>query len=258
MKHPAITIIIPAKNEAHRIGPTLQSYATYLNTHYAHRYTLLVVLNNCTDTTSQVVRTLKRRFPAITLIETPDPIGKGGAVIEGFRRARTPLVGYLDADGSTPPFAYLHLINNIGSSSGIIASRWMPSSHVYPHQSFKRRIASRAFNLFTKILFFLPFKDTQCGAKVFKTSAVSSIINKLYITQWAFDVNLLYVLIKEKFSIKETPTTWYDKEGSRLQFPKTPVKMFFSLLRLRLLYSPFAFVVTLYDKLPEPLKIHNW
>ena len=66
----------------------------------------------------------------------------------------------------------------------------------------------------------MPYKDTQCGAKIFKKQAIEKIISKLVITQWAFDVDLLYTLKKSGFRIKEFPTAWSDREYSKINFMK--------------------------------------
>ena len=93
---------------------------------------------------------------------------------------------------------------------------------------------------------------------LFRKRAIDKIISKRIITEWAFDVDLLYNLKRNKFKIKEIPTIWEDKKGSKLNLMKVPFQMFASILRLRLVHSPFKFIVRLYDKLPERIKINNW
>jgi hypothetical protein len=44
----------------------------------------------------------------------------------------------------------------------------------------------------------MPYRDTQCGAKIFRRNAIKTIVNELGITQWAFDVDLLYKLKRKK------------------------------------------------------------
>ena len=56
-------------------------------------------------------------------------------------------------------------------------------------------------NFIIRTLFFFPYRDTQCGAKVFKREALEKIISLLGITNWAFDVDLLYLLKRNGFAI---------------------------------------------------------
>ena len=92
-----------------------------------------------------------------------------------------------------------------------------------------------------------PFSDTQCGAKIFRKRVVEKVAYELNITQWAFDINLLYLCKKNKFKIKELPTVWEEKEGSTITKVRTPIQMFLAILRLRIIYSPF-------QRIFEPIK----
>jgi hypothetical protein len=160
------------------------------------------------------------------------------------------LIGFVDADGSTPPAAFQDLVSNIGPADAIIASRWMRGAQVSPRQSWSRRMASRLFNLCVHTLFGLGLSvsDTQCGAKLIKKDAIRQILPHLGITRWAFDVDLLYQLYRAGYKIIEIPTVWHDVAGSRLEIAKASIEMLVALVRLRLLYSPFKGIVGFYDR----------
>jgi hypothetical protein len=82
--------------------------------------------------------------------------------------------------------------------------------------------------------------DTQCGAKVMRRSAIEAVHHRLRLADLAFDVNLLYSLKKGGFSVLEVPTVWQDQTGSHVVFNlRTSLNMLLSLIRLRLVYSPF-------------------
>jgi hypothetical protein len=55
----------------------------------------------------------------------------------------------------------------------------------------------------------------------------------------AFDINLLYSLKRGGFKILEVPTEWTDKIGSKVNLFRTSLTMFLSVVRVRLVYSPF-------------------
>ena len=95
------------------------------------------------------------------------------------------------------------------------------------------------------------------GAKIFKRKAIEQVINELGITQWGFDVDLLYRLNRKRFKIKEVPTVWEDKEGSKLNLKRVPIRMFASVVRLRIVNSPFKGFIRLYNRIPEKLKFHH-
>ena len=170
-------------------------------------------------------------------------------MILGCRSAAVELVGFVDADGSTPPEAFNELIENIGSSGSIIASRWMKGSMVEPRQPLSRRIASRIFNTMVRWMFGFRVHDTQCGAKLFRREVLEEILPRLGITRWAFDVDMLFHVRRAGFDIVEIPTVWRDAEGSKIKVAKASTEMVFALIRLRLVYSPFQWVVGIYNRM---------
>ena len=186
-----------------------------------------------------------------------EAIGKGGAIIAGFKKAEADLIGFVDADGSTSPEAFDDLIKKI-QYDGIIASRWIKGAHVSPKQTLQRRLASRTFNFIVRIFFRLGLHDTQCGAKLFKKTCAKAVIEKLDITRWAFDVDLLYKAKKLGYQVTEVPTIWADDQNSVLNVRRASIEMLLAITRLRLQYSPLRGMVLIYDKLPESLKIHKW
>ena len=84
---PSVLLLIPAYNEEERIGPVLRDYAEYFRGNYAGEFRAVVVLNGCRDDTLGVVKKITREFPEIEPLNFEEPIGKGGALIEGFKRA---------------------------------------------------------------------------------------------------------------------------------------------------------------------------
>jgi glycosyltransferase involved in cell wall biosynthesis len=244
-----LSIILPAYNEAQRIEPALAAYAEYFVPRYPDDVELLVVVNGSTDRTEEVARGIAVRYPQIRVLVEPRPIGKGGAVMLGFEEAAGSLVGFTDADGSTPPAAYDELVRACATADCVIGSRWAPGSDVEPKQPISRRIASRIFNFMVNQLFLLHLTDTQCGAKVMSRTAMQSVLPKLGLTRWAFDVDLLFQLRRAHCRIVEIPTIWHDVRGSKVNVPVASVQMTLAITRLRLLYSPFAFIVHSYDRL---------
>ena len=242
-----LSIVIPAYNEEHRLTPTLERYTAHFNRVYGERVEFIVVVNGSTDRTAAIATEFAGRDPQVRVIVEPGKIGKGGAILLGFRAARGELVGFVDADGATPPDAFDALVEHIGEADVIIASRWIPGSIVDPPQPLSRRMASRIFNGLVRLLFGVPIRDTQCGAKLIKGDILRRVLPDLGVTRWAFDVDLLFKLRRAGGRITEHPTVWRDVAGSKLNVVRASLEMFLAISRLRLLYSPFRWVVSLYD-----------
>jgi glycosyltransferase involved in cell wall biosynthesis len=237
---PSLLLLIPAYNEERRIEPMLREYAEFFGKNYAGKFQLMVVLNNCSDDTLGVVKRVGKDFFCVTYLDIPDPIGKGGALIEGLKLAPlADLIGYVDADGATPPRAFLDLVKKIGAADCVIGSRWLPGAIIHQSQTGKRQFASRVFHFIVQLLFWMNIRDTQCGAKVMKREVVEKIHPFLYIADMAFDINLLVAIKRAGFRIREVPTEWTDKIGSKVTLGRSSLTMFLSAVRVRLIYSPF-------------------
>lgn len=250
---PSVLLLIPAYNEEGRIGPVLRSYAEYFRRNYSGKFQLVVVLNGCRDNTLSVVQRVGAEYGEVTAVVYEDPIGKGGALIEGLRLAPlTDLIGYVDADGATGPAAFADLVRRSGEADCVIGSRWISGAVLHQMQTGRRQFASRVFHGIVQLFFWMNIKDTQCGAKVMRRAAVEKIHSSLCITDFAFDINLLYMLKRDGFTVLEAPTEWTDKTGSKVMLGRSSLTMLLSVIRLRLIYSPFASI----RKIFTPLE--NW
>lgn len=268
MNEPSVLLLIPAYNEEKRIEPVLREYGEYFSKNYTGKFRIVVVLNGCRDNTLGVVQKVEKEYPCIDHVEFKDPIGKGGALIEGLKlSSEADLIGYVDADGATRPKAFHDLIKYCDKADCVIGSRWIKGAVLHQAQNRRRRFASRVFHAIVQLLFRMNIHDTQCGAKVMKKEAVEKIYNTLTIADMAFDINLLYSLKREGFKILEVPTEWTDMAGSKVNLFRTSLVMLLSVIRLRLIYSPFykylvplrPLEIWIYTKLraPVPRKTNN-
>jgi len=239
---PSLLLLIPAYNEESRIEPVLREYAQYFEKHYSGNFQIVVVLNGCTDDTIGVVRRVAMEFLTIRALEFKEPIGKGGALIEGLKLASFgDLVGYVDADGATPPAAVLTLLRHMAQADCVIGSRWLRGAVLHQSQTRLRQFISRSFHLIVETLFWMHIKDTQCPCKVIRRTAVEKIHSSLCIADLAFDVNLLVSLKRAGLVVIEIPIEWTDKVGSKVTSSlfRSSLTMLLSVVRIRLIYSPF-------------------
>ncbi|MEO6181836.1 MAG: glycosyltransferase [Verrucomicrobiota bacterium] len=265
---PSLLLLIPAYNEERRIEPVLREYAEYFRKNYAGKFLLVTVLNGCRDKTLEVVHKVSSDYPEVRSLEYTAPIGKGGALIEGLKLAPlAELIGYVDADGATEPKAFHDLVRRADEADCVIGSRWIEGAILHQAQTSKRQFASRVFHVIVQTLFRMNIRDTQCGAKILHRAASERIHATLCLADMAFDINLLYSLKRAGLRVLEVPTEWTDKAGSKVALGKTSFTMLLSVIRLRLVYSPFykwlgplrPIEGWLYKKLsaPQPLSTRN-
>jgi dolichol-phosphate mannosyltransferase len=240
-RDPNLLLLVPAYNEEGRIEPLLRDYSRYFKENYTGKFQLVIVLNGCRDNTIGVVKAVQAEYPEIIkVLDFPAPIGKGGALIEGLKLAPLgELIGYVDADGATGPEAFHDLVKQMGNDDCVVGSRWIEGAILHQAQTSKRRFASRVFHAIVQGFFWMSIRDTQCGAKIMRREAVEEIHSGLCIADMAFDINLLYLLKRKGFTVREIPTEWTDKAGSKVALGRTSFTMLLSVIRLRLIYSPF-------------------
>jgi glycosyltransferase involved in cell wall biosynthesis len=253
VSEPSLLLLIPAYNEEARIEPVLRDYARFFKENYHGKFQMVVILNGCKDNTLGVVQRTAKDFFSVSYLDFPEAIGKGGALIEGLKLAPfADLIGYVDADGATPPQAFLDLVKKIGAADCVIGSRWLPGAVIHQSQAGNRQFASRVFHFIVQLLFWMNIRDTQCGAKVMKRAVVEKIHPTLRIADMAFDINLLYSMKRAGFNILEVPTEWTDQAGSKVVLGRSSLTMLLSVVRVRLIYSPFY-------KLLRPLRpLETW
>lgn len=223
-----LSIIIPAYNEEHRIKPTLEDYLKFFKNKNAE---ILVILNGCTDNTLDVVKSFKNK--KLKYKDIKAPIGKGAAILEGMKIAKGDFISFVDADNATTPDQLYHILNNMNDYDIAFGSRYMKNSILDRKRSFKEKLGSISFNIIIRLILNLHFKDTQCGAKIFKKEVIEKILPRLIMSKWAFDVSLLYLAKKLRFKLREVPIKWISKEGSKFNMFKSAPGMFITLLKLR-------------------------
>jgi glycosyltransferase involved in cell wall biosynthesis len=227
-----LSIVIPAYNEEKRILKTLKSYRKYFSSHYKN-FEILVILNGCKDKTEKIVSRFSRNYPEVRMKLFEERLGKGGALIKGLKLAKGEIVTYTDADLSTPPEELDKVIQNIHGYDGAFASRYVTGAKVEIEQGFVRRLASRGFNFLVRGLFGFDYRDTQCGAKVMKRHVLDRVIDKLSVTGFAFDIDLLWQCQRNGFVLREIPITWKNADHSTVNLWKAAPEMFKTVLRLK-------------------------
>jgi len=237
----ASVIIIPAYNEENRIEKTFRSIRETF-----HDSKIVVVMDGCTDKTYEIVSGLADQRVILLVYERR--LGKGGAIMQGLKNGNGSVIALLDADGATSPRELQKLIREVGQYDLVFGSRYLKDSKILANEPLSRVFLSRIFNALIKIMFWSMkgIMDTQCGAKVFKGSIIEKIKKDLFITDFAFDVNFIYSALRHGFRVKELGITWkHVEDNSKVSTDsfKLSLKMFLSLIRLRLYYSKFKGII---------------
>jgi glycosyltransferase involved in cell wall biosynthesis len=223
-----LDLVIPAHNEERRIARTLRAYTDAFPD---DDVCFKIALDGCVDRTADVVLDLSSDDPRIELLEFPK-LGKGGVLMEAFRRCDADLVAFVDADCATPPSELALLADHAHHADGAIASRRHPTAVTPGPRPLARRVASAGFATFVRTLFRLPYSDTQCGAKVLRREVLEGALPLMSSRDFLFDVDLLVVARELGFDIVEVPTVWVDQAESKLNAAADAKRMLASAVRL--------------------------
>ena len=257
MTAPTLTLVLPAFNEADRLGPTLDELFGYLHRRGAEardgapgsaalpaRVEILVVDDGSTDGTADLVRARPEAAvhpagtpPELTLICLPHG-GKGAAVRAGMLAAQTDLVLFSDADMATPPDMLPLIVQALAGNDLAIGSRIQTDgSDMRKGQPAYRRLLGRAFHLLASIWVTGPVKDTQCGFKGFTRAAARDLFGRQRVTSIVFDVELIYLARRRGYRMAIVPIRWSDRRGSRLRAsPALAIRVAWDLFRIPLIH----------------------
>ncbi|MEM4255438.1 MAG: glycosyltransferase family 2 protein [Candidatus Norongarragalinales archaeon] len=232
-----ISIVIPAYNEEKRILQTLEGLIGFLK-QAKWDFEVLIVFDG-TDSTPSVAKKFARANSLdaagkIKLLVFKRRLGKGGALNEGLAHAKADMVFFMDADYSVPAKEMPKLLKALEKSDIAIASRYMPSSKTEIPAG--RLLAAKAFNMLERLLFGLPYADTQCGFKAFRKSALEKLLPRIRTSNFVWDVDMLFQAKKLGLRVEEIPVEWHMREGGTITYAnglKTALKMFATLLKLR-------------------------
>ncbi|MBN2517873.1 MAG: glycosyltransferase [Candidatus Altiarchaeota archaeon] len=217
-----LSIVIPAYNEEQRISDVLNNYKTLKSE--------IIVVADGSDKTAEIARRA-----GVRVLEFKERLGKGGAIIEGFKAAKGDVLSFVDCDTAVTPHEFSRLLGVFREKKCdvLVGSRRLADSETRKKQPWGRRISSRLFNYFVRAVFRLKIKDTQCGIKFFKSESVKPLLDEIKHKGFEFDVELLWRLKKTGRKIVEEPVSWQHCSGSKFSLSYGP-RMCFSLLKLRL------------------------
>jgi len=230
----SLSIVIPAFNEARRLPQTLDRILEWLNQQTLSFSEVVVVDDGSTDSTPALVEEYCRSHRSVLLLRNPGNRGKGYAVRHGALDATGEWVLSTDADLSTPIEEVSKLFQTAENQRADIAigSRAVDRSLVEIHQPLLREYSGRFFNLLMRAATGLPFRDTQCGFKLFRREAAKRVFTLQKQDGFSFDVEDLVIASKLGLRVVEVAVRWRNAEGTKVSLSQG-LKSFSDLLRIR-------------------------
>jgi dolichyl-phosphate beta-glucosyltransferase len=226
----SLTIVLPAYNEEARLGPALDELFGYLHrrgeagregrpgaAELPPAVDVLVVDDGSTDATAALVRERPETAAGdLALLSVPHA-GKGAAVRAGMLAAGGELVVFADADMATPPDEIPLLVKALDSADAAYGSRiQQDGSDMRASQPTWRRALGKTFHLLASAWVVGPVQDTQCGFKGFRRDVARDVFARQKVTSIVFDVEVIYLVRRRRYTHAVVPIRWADRRGSRM------------------------------------------
>jgi len=234
MTEPYLSIVIPAYNEASRIGKTLEEVRRYMASKpFASE--LILVDDGSSDGTPELLRNLQSRCPEVRIFRNEPNRGKGFSVRRGILEARGELILFTDADLSAPIEEADKLIDSLKSAGAdaAVGSRALNRELIGVRQPWRRELAGRCFNLFVRMFTGLKIRDTQCGLKMFRRASTRRAFELQRVERFGFDPEVLFLIKRLGGKIVEVPVRWNDNPATKIRLFRDSSRMFLDLLALR-------------------------
>lgn len=251
----SLTIVLPAFNEAQRIGPALDELFGYLrrrdhrardgapgSAELPETIEVLVVDDGSTDDTAALVEARdEARAPlggiSLRVLRVVHG-GKGAAVRAGMLDASGDLVVFADADMATPPDQIPLIVSALANHDVALGSRIQADgSDMRATQPGYRRLLGKAFHVLASLWVVGPVQDTQCGFKAFTRTAAQDLFARQRITSIVFDVEIIYLARRRGYRLAVIPIRWFDKRGSRMRArPSLAARVAWDLFRIPLIH----------------------
>lgn len=259
----SLTLVLPAYNEAERIGPALDELFGYLRRRddegrdgapgaaaLPAQIEILVVDDGSTDDTVGLVEARPEAAGAIEGVRlhvrrVPHG-GKGAAVRAGMLAATGDFVLFTDADMATPPDQIPLLMQALVDHDVALGTRIQPDgSDMRATQPVYRRLLGKMFHVIASLWVVGPVKDTQCGFKGFRREVAEDLFSRQSVTSIVFDVELIFLVRRRGYRMAIVPIRWFDKRGSRMRArPSLAMRVAWDLFRIPLIHRRIGRITT--------------
>lgn len=225
-----LSVVIPAYNEALRLGPSLRQVTAYLQQR-GESYEVLVVDDGSSDATAEVAESFAAE--GVRVLRQEVNRGKGAVVKVGVLASRGREVLLVDADLSTPIEELAKLRPHLAEAPLVLGSRSVQGSEVAQRQPFYREMMGRTFNLIIRILGIHGLHDTQCGFKLLAGDVARRLFAEMTIERFAYDVELVWLARRHGYRVVEVGVRWTDHPSSKVDPVSDSLRMLWDVLALR-------------------------
>jgi dolichyl-phosphate beta-glucosyltransferase len=144
-----------------------------------------------------------KETPDIRLVSYDVNMGKGYAIKEGVNASRGKYIFFMDGDGDIGTDVLTKYLQSLANADIVIGSKNHSRSVVRAPAS--RKVLSKLFQIFVRMMLGLKVGDTQVGLKAGDGEAFRKIFQHVTVNRYAFDAEMLAIASILELRIKELP-----------------------------------------------------
>ena len=246
-KRHSVLVTIPAFNEAKRLPRFLDTLLSALSALEAAVQLHVQVVDDGSSPEEKArcraeIHQREGEHPnlSLTFLELPQNVGKGGAILAGWRAVPdADFYLFVDSDGAVPATEVARLLTDVLRREEpvfLFASRVKMLGKSVQRNGL-RHCTGRLFAFFVGCYINSNIYDSQCGLKIVPGAHFKCIDRYLEGNRFAFDVELLAAATVHGLKMEEAPIDWYDVPGSKVSLIRDTVRMIKSVLVIRRLMN---------------------
>jgi dolichyl-phosphate beta-glucosyltransferase len=229
-----LSLIIPAFNEAARIGKSLDRIEAFLRAQ-PYTFEVIVVDDGSWDGTAAMVRERFAGRPEFRVHAHQRNQGKGGGIRTGMLLGEGQHLFFTDADLSVPIETLPKFLAQLEDGYDVvIGTRKSAGAVVQVHQPPFRELLGKAFTVLSNWILGLRVSDFTCGFKGFRREAARTIFFRQQVLNWSFDSEILYLAKLKGFRVQELPVVWRNDQETKVRLWRDVITSLLGLLRIRL------------------------
>jgi len=235
---PGVSIIIPAYNEEHGIGPVLEQLSQVMAAS-GLQYEVIVVDDGSQDSTAAVAE----QHAGVTVLRHKGNRGYGAALKTGIRHANYDLICITDADGTYPNERIPDLVECMieGNYDMVMGARTGKNVAI----PLIRRPAKWAVGKLANLVAGEPIPDINSGLRIFKRSAALRFFNMLP-DGFSFTTTITLGMLTNGYLVDYVPIDYYARVGrSKIKPIQDTLNFVQLILRIALYFAPLKIFLPL-------------
>ncbi|MBM4431411.1 MAG: glycosyltransferase family 2 protein [Chloroflexi bacterium] len=235
---PSISVVIPAYNEEHGIGPVLERIQQVM-TDSGLTYEVIVVDDGSTDATAA-----QAEATGADVLRHAGNRGYGAALKTGIRHAQYDLICITDADGTYPNERIPDLLARLAQDDGcdmVVGARTGEKVSI----PLVRRPAKWALGQLANLVVGEPIPDLNSGLRVFRRQAALRFFNLLP-DGFSFTTTITLAMLSNGYMVGYVPINYHPRVGrSKIRPIQDTLDFAQLILRIALYFAPLKIFLPL-------------